>query len=229
MRKHSFINGSYYHVYNRGVDKRDIFSDDKDVERFLLCLKLFSYKDPVGSVQIALRENVDVQRLHKKKKMISIVEYCLNPNHFHLILKQELDRGISEFMKRLLGGYTKYFNDRHKRSGSLMQGRFKSSYVERENYFEMIFSYVMWNYRVHDIPKNKKYLIRTSEQEYKTRNFHLVNPVEGRKFLKIFGGYKNFLKHSTEIISIIREERGKVSVSKDGSIKQFAPIDFHEN
>ena len=66
MRKHPFINGSYYHIYNRGVDKRDIFIEEKDVERFLLCMKLFSYKDPVGSVELALREqepNVDVRRL----------------------------------------------------------------------------------------------------------------------------------------------------------------------
>ena len=124
MRKHPFISGSYFHVYNRGVDKRDIFMDEKDVERFLLCMKLFSYKDPVGSLELALREQksfVDVRHLQiseNKKRFVSIVEYCLNPNHFHFILKQEIDGGISEFMKRLQGGYTRYFNDKNRRSGA---------------------------------------------------------------------------------------------------------------
>ena len=184
MRKHKFIIGSYYHIYNRGVDKRDIFSDEKDVNRFLLCMKLFSYENPVGSVQLAIRDNdsVDVQHLQKSKKLISVVEYCLNPNHFHLILKEEFEGGISEFMKRLLGGYTKYFNDKESRSGSLFEGRFKSSYAEREKYFEDLFAYVMWNYKVHDIPKSKLHLIRTSEQEYKNSKFYLVDKKEGEKF-----------------------------------------------
>lgn len=215
MRKHPFINGAYYHIYNRGVDKRDIFIDEKDIERFLLCMKLFSYKDPVGSVELALREQkqfVDVRRLQiseDNKRLVSFVEYCLNPNHFHFILKQEIEGGISEFMKRLQGGYTRYFNDKNNRTGALLQGKFKSSYAERENYFEMLFAYVMWNYKVHDIPKNRLTSMRSSEEEYENNNFYLVNPREGRKFLKVFGGYKNFLEHSKEIVNIVRESRGK--------------------
>jgi len=213
MRKHKFIIGSYYHIYNRGVDKRDIFSNIKDVNRFLLCMKLFSYEDPIGSVQIVTRdlENIGVQHLQKGKKIISIVEYCLNPNHFHFILKEESDGGISEFMKRLLGGYTNYFNKKESRSGALFQGRFKSLYAEREKYFEDLFAYVMWNYKVHDISKDKFYLVRTSEQEYKTGKFNLINPKEGKKFLEWFHGYENFLKHAKEVITIKRKERGKKS------------------
>jgi hypothetical protein len=69
MRKHPFITGSYFHVYNRGVDKRDIFMDQKDVERFLMCMKLFAYIDAVGSLELALREQeplVDVRRLQRR-------------------------------------------------------------------------------------------------------------------------------------------------------------------
>ena len=215
MRKHPFVNGSYYHIYNRGVDKRDIFSDEKDIERFLLCMKLFSYKNPVGSVELFLRDQnqfVDVRRLQiseDNKRLVSLVEYCLNPNHFHFILKQEMEGGISEFMKRLQGGYTRFFNDKNKRTGVLLQGKFKSSYAERKNYFEMLFAYVMWNYKVHDISKNRLTLVRSSEEEYENNNFYLINPKEGNKFLKMFGGYKNFLKHGKEIVHVVRENRGK--------------------
>lgn len=235
MRKHPFITDSYFHIYNRGVDKRDIFMDEKDVERFLLCMKLFSYKDPVGSLELALREQesfVDVRHLQisdNKEKLVSVVEYCLNPNHFHFILKQEADGGISEFMKRLQGGYTRYFNDKNRRSGALLQGKFKSNYAEKENYFEMLFAYVMWNYKVHNIPKNRLKLVRSSEVEYEKNNFYIVNPKEGKKFLEWFGGYKSFLKHGKEIINIVRENRGKKSL-KDGQDNAKAiGFDFNDD
>ncbi len=224
MRTHPFINGSYYHIYNRGVDKRDIFTNKKDIERFLLCMKLFSYKEPVRSLELALREqiSVDVRHLQPPKndeRLISMVEYCLNPNHFHFIVKQEIDGGISEFMKRLQGGYTRYFNDKNKRSGALLQGKFKSVYAERDVYFEKLFAYVMWNYKMHDLPKNKLHLVRSSEEEYRENNFYIVNPIEGKKFLEWFGGYDNFIKHGKEIINIIRADRGKGLIQADDSIE----------
>ena len=220
MRKHPFIIGSYYHIYNRGVDKRDVFINIKDVERFLLCMELFSYESPVLSIQVALR-NTPVNEIknisnNKGDKIISIVEYCLNPNHFHFILKQEKEGGISEFMKRLQGGYTKYFNEKYNRSGSLFQGTFKSVYAEREQYFEKIFAYVMWNYKIHNIPTNKLHLIKSSEDEYKSGLFTLIDKKEGRKFLNWFGGFEKFKRCGEDIISMIRDQRE-------------IPFDFHEN
>lgn len=235
MRKHPFITDSYFHIYNRGVDKRDIFIDEKDVERFLLCMKLFSYKDPVGSLELALREqesNIDVRRLQiseDKKRLISVVEYCLNPNHFHFILKQEIDGGISEFMKRLQGGYTRYFNDKNSRSGALLQGKFKSNYAEKENYFEMLFAYVMWNYNVHNIPKNKLKLVRSSEKEYEKNNFYIINPKEGNKFLEWFGGYKSFFQYGEEIINTVRESRGKKFLREDHNNLKETNFDFNDD
>lgn len=235
MRKHPFITGSYFHIYNRGVDKRDIFMDEKDVERFLLSMKLFSYKDPVGSLELALREQesfVDVRHLQipeNTKRLVSIVEYCLNPNHFHFILKQEVDGGISEFMKRLQGGYTRYFNDKNHRSGALLQGKFKSNYAEKENYFEILFAYVMWNYKVHDIPKDKLRLVRSSVEEYEKDNFYIINPKEGNKFVEWFGGYKSFLQHGKDIIDMVRESRGKKSMRDDLDNLEGIDFDFNDD
>ena len=62
--------------------------------------------------------------------LVQIICYCLNPNHYHLLLKEIKDGGISEFMKRVGGGYTWYFNNKHKRSGTLFQGRFKSVHIK---------------------------------------------------------------------------------------------------
>lgn len=212
MRNHQFVDKSYYHIYNRGVDKRDVFSDEKDIKRFLLCMNLFNFKTPVGSVQLMSRENssVDVKRLQKvfgSEKLVSIVSYCLNPNHFHFILKQEAEGGISEFMKRLQGGYTKYFNEKHARSGSLFQGTFKSVHIDRDEYFKLILAYVTWNYKVHSIPKNKERLIRSSELEYQTKKFFIIEKTEAELVLDIFNGFKNFSKISNEVVDIIKQNR----------------------
>lgn len=219
MRKIPFVNNHYYHIYNRGVEKRDIFQNRKDIERFLLSMELFSFEEPVRSIQVISRDNfVDVGRLQKGKKLVSIVEYCLNPNHFHFILKQEVDGGVSEFMKRLSGGYTKYFNEKYQRSGILFQGKFKSSYIEDENYFRILIAYVMWNYKIHNIPKNKIILVASSEEEYRNQKFKIVNQKEGERTLDIFGGYKKLLKYANETITMIRKKRGKEAFEYDDDL-----------
>ncbi len=209
MRKAPLVNDLYYHIYNRGVDKRDIFKNKRDIDRFLFSMEFFQYEEAVGSVRDLKRNLADVRRLQKGQKLVSIVEYCLNPNHFHFILKQEVDGGISEFMKRLSGGYTKYFNEKYKRSGALFQGKFKSSLIETDNYLNLLLAYVMWNYRVHDIPKSKINLIKSSEDEYVTGRFEIVDRKEAEYFIGMFGGFSNFKNNANEMINFVREGRGK--------------------
>src|SRR3989344_6813463 len=121
MKNTTFVTGEFYHIYNRGVDKRNVFSDATDLDRFLKSTVEFNVVEPVGS----LFELSFVKENKKKsnKRLVDMVCYCLNPNHYHFILRQKIDGGISEYMKRL-GGYTKYFNIRYKRNGSLFQSVF---------------------------------------------------------------------------------------------------------
>src|SRR4051812_33091994 len=128
MRKTDLVTGEHYHIYNRGVDKRSIFEDRQDLERFYQSIKEFNSLEPIGSIF----EN-SFEKERNTKKLVDIVCYCLNHNHFHFILRQRSENGISEFMKRL-GGYTWYFNNRHKRSGALFQGVFKSSHIDSDEY-----------------------------------------------------------------------------------------------
>jgi hypothetical protein len=85
------------------------------------------------------------------KKLVEINAYSLLPNHFHLIVEQLVDGGISEFMKRLSGGYTNYFNEKYDRSGSLFQGKFKRVHISSDEQFNYLFSYVNENHSVHDL------------------------------------------------------------------------------
>jgi len=155
-RKVNFVTGEFYHIYNRGVDKRTIFSDTYDMKRFFQSMEEFNVEKAIGSIY----ENSFIKKDPKSppaqlgsesSKLVNFVCYCLNPNHYHFILEQVSENGIEKFMHRLGTGYTKYFNNKHKRSGSLFQNIFKSSHVDSNEYLLHSSTYVNLNDRVHKI------------------------------------------------------------------------------
>ena len=138
--------------------------DQHDSGRFLLSLKLFNSVEPIGSLYLL---SFNPPRNKKDyKPLVEIVSYCLNPNHYHLVLKQLTDGGISELMKRLNGGYAWYFNNKHKRSGALFQGKFKSVHIDDNDYLLHLSVYVNLNYKVHQLSGRTAKLCRSSWEEY---------------------------------------------------------------
>ena len=159
MRKTPFSDGEIYHVYNRGTDKRSIFSDRADVDRFFTSMKEFNTLDPIGSLyELSFEE----RKLggSTSKPLVNFICYCLNPNHYHFLLEQVVEKGIEKFMQRLGTGYTLYFNTRHKRSGALFQGRFKSKHVESNDYLLRLSSYINLNSHVHQHGGSNTKLVR---------------------------------------------------------------------
>lgn len=152
MRKTSFANGEFYHIYNRGTDKRTVFANNYDFQRFLQSMREFNSVDPIGSIYQNSFNKPQLRR--PTSKLVNIVCYCLNPNHYHMILEQCANGGISEFMKRLSGGYTKHFNFKHRRSGVLFQGKFKANHIDLNEYLLHASVYVNLNGLVHKL-KNK--------------------------------------------------------------------------
>ncbi len=153
MRKTVFAEGEFYHVYNRGTEKRDIFSDRDDIPRFIESMVEFNVLEPIGSLfensfrrknQLGSRTSKDTD-----KKLVNIVAYCLNPNHYHFILEPVTEKGIEKFMQRLGTGYTKYFNNKYDRTGALFQGKFKAIHIDSNEYLLHISAYVNLNNRVH--------------------------------------------------------------------------------
>ena len=222
IRRQPLITGQYYHVYNRGVDKRDIFTDKNDIYRFIESIKEFNRTDKINSLanlrKLKSNPQIGVRPL-SGEPLVQVVAYCLNPNHFHFILKQSIDGGISLFMKKLLGGYTSYFNVKSFRSGALYQGKFKSQIILDENYFNKLMGYVNKNYLIHNIPENKNQLVFSGDYEYENNKFNIISKEEGIKILEVFGGDKKFKKHCDEIVSIIREVRGQKSLLENEEIK----------
>lgn len=151
MRKIRFAPGEYYHIFNRGTDKRSVFLDDADFDRFLQSIEDFNSTKPIGSIfENSFRKN---QLGRPTSKLVDIVCYCLNKNHFHLVLKELIDGGVSEFMKRV-GGYTKYFNIKYRRDGMLFQGRFKAKHIDSNEYLLRVSVYVNLNNLAHQIRGN---------------------------------------------------------------------------
>ena len=138
MRKEPLVTGEYYHIYNRGVDKRDIFIDLKDLGRFKESIKLFNQIEGIGSLELHHKQMraLDSHPQIKSNPLVAIVSFSINPNHFHFILKQLIDGGIAKFLQKLQGGYTYYFNQKNQRSGSLFQGTFKSKLISGDDYFK---------------------------------------------------------------------------------------------
>lgn len=162
MRKEPLVTGEYYHVYNRGTDKRSIFKNKLDIERFFVSMTEFNTVESIGS----LYENsfLKHQLGRPTSKLVEFVAYCLNSNHYHFLIKQKVDDGVSEYMKKLGGGYTKYFNQKYKRSGVLFQGRFKSKHIDTNEYLLHLSAYINLNNK--EELSGHKQLSKSSFDEY---------------------------------------------------------------
>lgn len=151
MRKVKFVPGKIYHIYNRGVDKRDIFLEDNDRWRCLQGLCLFNDEKNSSNILWQMERNrgeVNLKILKDyiikegKKPLVRILVYCLMPNHFHLLVEELQERGITKFMHRFGSGYSCYFNRKYQRSGSLFEGPFKAVLVENEIYLQYLLVYI---------------------------------------------------------------------------------------
>lgn len=183
-RKTELANEEYYHVYNRGVDKRTIFQEEADYQRFLLGLEQFNAVQPIGSLfenQFRLKNQPELGA--RDSKLVQIVAYCLNPNHYHLLLKQVSDNGISTFMRRMTGGYVMYFNEKHQRSGSLFQGTFKAAHVADDHYLKHLSVYINLNNEIHKIPQKQKQLTKSSWVQYCEPDKPLTGPKIASKII----------------------------------------------
>lgn len=171
MRKVSLVTEEYYHVFGRGVDKRHIFMDSRDYARFLQSMEEFNVIEPIGSIfensfkkhKLQLGSGASKLRSKKQGKLVEFACYCLNPNHYHFLLKQAADKGIEKFMHRLCSGFSKYFNIKHRRSGALFQGPFKAVHVDTNEYLLHVSAYVNLNNRVHQLGSG---VSKSSWEEY---------------------------------------------------------------
>jgi putative transposase len=137
----NFVPGEFYHIYNRGNSKQKIFHDRADYHRFLKLLYTAN-----SDKNLTIRNfTKEVYNIKRGKPLVAIGVYCLMPNHFHILVTQTENGDISKFMLKLTTAYSMYYNNKHKRTGSLFEGRFKSEYVVDDRYLKYLFSYIHLN------------------------------------------------------------------------------------
>jgi|SRR3989344_6391544 len=150
FRKDPFVTGEYYHIYNRGIDKRVIFKSENDYKRFIMLL----YVSNSSSESFRLDNLINQQHktfdeiiiLDKGESLISIGAWCLMTNHFHILVRQDVDGGITKFMRKLGVGYSMFFNIKYQRQGALFGGPFKSRFIEtNDNYMKHLLGYIHLN------------------------------------------------------------------------------------
>lgn len=142
-----YAENGYYHIYNRGVEKRPIFLDKKDCIVFQRFLK--QYLSPKEALPEFIDPGIRVSRLLKvnMSEEIELLAFALMPNHFHLLVRQTDKYSIATFMKRLFTSYVKYFNTKYKRIGSLFQDTYKGSIILQDEYLLQVSRYIHLNPR----------------------------------------------------------------------------------
>ena len=145
IRKTSFYENGFYHVYNRGVEKRAIFLDEKDYQAFLGILK--AYLSPEQKPDKTVLQGRALERIkkHTLSDEVGLVAYCLMPNHFHLLLQQRFSHSVTSLLRRVLTAYSMYFNKRYERVGSLFQGRFQAKEISSDEYLLHLTRYIHRN------------------------------------------------------------------------------------
>jgi len=139
--------GEFYHVYNRGTDKRVIFKNVNDHKRFTVLLYLCNSTRAL-SVADEMRSGIhydDLFQLDRERRLVNIGAYCLMPNHFHILLQEIDEGGLSQFMKKLGTSYSMYFNNKYNRTGGLFEGRYKARHAWGDTYLRYLFSYIHLN------------------------------------------------------------------------------------
>jgi REP element-mobilizing transposase RayT len=171
-RKIQFVQGAYYHLYNRGAGRQSIFRSDADYHTALYLLKEVS-----------------------RACQVTIIAYCLLPNHFHWLVRQDGATPVNMLPKRVFGSYTRTFNHRYDRSGTLFEDRFEATLVDRDEYLRHLCRYIHANPVRHGIAAAPELWLYSNYQEWiGLRNGELVDRAVIQAHFGAAQKYRHFVK-----------------------------------
>jgi len=216
LRKDPFITSEYYHIYNRGIDKRIIFKSHKDYERFIMLLYVSNTQTESFRLDNLINQQHktfdEILILDKGEPIVSIGTWCLMPNHFHLLVRQEVDGGITKFMRKLGVGYSMFFNIKYQRTGSLFGGLFKSKLIGvDDNYMRQLFGYIHINPLEIKFPKWKEQIKQVKQERF------LLNFLESYPY----SSYQDYLGNDRVEKNIIKRENFPEYFENSQSFKDF--------
>ncbi len=183
-----FAKNEVYHILNRGVEKRHIFMNKRDYERFTETMDYYRVKNPPTRFSFKNRPLL-LQKNIGSSPLVEILCFCLMPNHFHMLLRQIEKGGITTFVSKLTNSYTKYFNTKHKRVGPLLQGTFKAVRIEDDEQLMHVSRYIHLNPLIDYLTKDLKTYPYSSYLEFLGRregfcqkDFILTNPTKAANY-----------------------------------------------
>lgn len=140
-----FVENGYYHVYSRGIDSRKIYIDEQDCRMFLYYIRL--YLSPKDEIQILFQQNKKMLRFLSKNlsNQVDLLAFSLMPNHFHLLIKQYTNNGVTQLMKRVITAYVMYFNSKYNRRGPLFESVYKACLIDQDSYLLHLSRYIHLN------------------------------------------------------------------------------------
>jgi putative transposase len=181
-RKQNFAEGEFYHIYNRGVEKRLIFQDAEDYRHFLYLLHICNTQKSILLRDIG-------KKFDRGGSVVEIGAYCLMPNHFHILVREKTEGGITLFTRKVFTAYSMYFNKKYLRSGKLFENVFKAILVDSDEYLKYLYSYIHlnpakiidkdWRSRNSKNRKAFEYIFSypySSIQEYRNKKYYILNP-----------------------------------------------------
>ncbi len=205
MRQIRFAEKEFYHLYNRGVDKRTIFAGKEDYDRFLGYLFLLNDEKNIRPSNIfAGSKKDDPFSRSRRSPIVALGAYSLMPSHFHLLATPLVEGGISKFMHRLQTAYTMYFNEKHQRTGSLFEGTFKAKHARNDELLKYLFAYIHLSpaelfdqgWESASTPQLATLSMRVSEYQYSSVGEYITEKsviTSPKQFPKFIGGKKNMM------------------------------------
>ncbi|MBM2820389.1 MAG: hypothetical protein HW405_149 [Candidatus Berkelbacteria bacterium] len=220
MRKDNLSTGHYYHIFSRSIAKYVVCNNSEEYSRFIELLKMYRYANfnYKYSRFIELDENYQksiIQSLIKENNLlVEIVAFCLMPTHIHLLLKQVADNGISKYISNVLNSYSRYFNNKHKRTGPLWSGRFKNVLIKDDDQLLHLTRYIHLNptsagltHKVSEWPYSS-YLEYIDDKAIKANicSFENLFDFDAKGYKKFVLDHKDYQKEISKIKKIIVDD-----------------------
>ncbi len=195
------VTGEIYHVFNRGINRQPTFNTVKEYHRALLSIGFYRVASPPTRLSKFLQLDKDrqaqmTQLMNEADKLVEIISFCLMPNHFHFLLKQKKENGISKFLANFKNSYTRYFNTRNQRDGSLFLDQFKAKRIETDEQLIHVSRYIHLNpytgYVVKTLSKLEEYNW-SSFRSYILEEYSIIEPTFILGLFKNVDKYKQFI------------------------------------
>jgi REP element-mobilizing transposase RayT len=229
LRKTSLVSGEFYHVYNRGNSRQQIFFNDEDYSRFVKLLYICNSVKKLNFREDIVEKKIDVWDVDREETIVSVGAWVLMPNHFHIYITSPKDgllgeNNISVFMRKLCTAYSKYINTKYHRTGSLFEGRFKSVHVSDETQAKYLFSYMhlnpiklfQKNWKEERIQNKNQVILFLDKYSWSSYPDYLLgnrieNKILDRKnFLNYFSSKKDFQKEIFEWFDLHKDSQKTV-------------------